>query len=632
MAMTRDELKSEGPTPDVVAHRATDRPLPSQASSDMSHSLDDLVVDPFGGPENLVGRIRNRSKNTVLGARAIGDQTQDIGEIAVLEDDGTLVNPTSHRTDSVAIVNRFYETHGDEYDELILFVASNYAFDVEPEAGFAFFQIAAGHTAGIGRFQGNPNESEGLTRLLGWCNMNDLSEYPTSFTEDFFRGVASGVEILGQEFLHEWGAFIQPQPSTGADILGRGNSHWSFFLHHPGLNNASPMEGNRWRSLGGGSFETIESFTGFGELDEYIMGLRAPKDVLPFYVIDFETPPFIDGSFPASGVVVESGTRLDLTIEDIIASHGPRLPDATTSMKTFKVAFILITPTATAPMIDDLAKLDGFRIAWEDYFQTSTENLGIMDTRLGPDPRLLSDRFALFDAEDGDLQAFFEYVQGATIDQMALNEPSGMNSLRMNGGWGGGDEVRSWMIDLSNYWPGELRLNYSLQRSGGGDVPEAGDDLVIDYFNAAGEWALLNIHEAAGIETDTTFTDYSSSVPPNGYHSQFRYRIRRLQGETQPVDDWFLDDIHLAFDPSCAADLNHDLQVDVLDLLDVLIQWGVCPVPCTVDQHNMPDNCTADTNQDCFVDVMDLLTLLALWGTCPPDTTVRSSPASYPSQ
>jgi hypothetical protein len=54
----------------------------------------------------------------------------------------------------------------------------------------------------------------------------------------------------------------------------------------------------------------------------------------------------------------------------------------------------------------------------------------------------------------------------------------------------------------------------------------------------------------------------------------------------------------------CAGDLNADGTVGVLDLLDLLAAWGVCPA------------CLADIDGDGTVNVADLLVLLANWGPC----------------
>ncbi|MCZ6837581.1 MAG: hypothetical protein O7G85_17535 [Planctomycetota bacterium] len=592
--------------------------IPGQSYHNKTWTLDDLLVDPLGSPEDLAGRIRVGLKSPLTQARQLGG-TGDIGEIAVLEDDGTLVNLLTNETNTIEIINRFYETHGDEYDELAIFTASTFAGDIDPEAGFAFFQLTSGTTAGINRFQGIMRENEGLTRLLGWCNMNDLPEYPADFTTDFFGGgIASGVEIMGQEFEHAFGAFVQPVPSTGADILGRSNAHWSFFLHHPGTNNSSPMEGNRWRNMGGGTFVTTESFSGFSELDEYLMGLRPAPDVVPFYVIDFVTNPFSDSRFPAINVTVNNGTRIDLTIEDIVANHGPRMPDTSMSIKTFKVAFILVIPSGTTAAPQDLAKIDSFRLAWNNYFDTTTENLGIMNTQLGITNTPITNPFQVFDAETDNVDDFFEYNQGVTLDELGLNEPSGTRSLHFDGNWGGGDEIRSRIMDLSAYFEGELRLNYSVQRTGGGDAPEADEDLQVEYFNADGNWIPLSVHPASGIN-DTVFNAFSKTIPVDGYHAQFRYRIRRLQGSLGATDDWFVDDIFLSFMPTCPADADHDQDVDVDDLLVLLAQWGTCPLPCQVGIRETPDACSGDLDRDCEVDVDDLLILLGAWGLCVPE-------------
>jgi hypothetical protein len=58
-------------------------------------------------------------------------------------------------------------------------------------------------------------------------------------------------------------------------------------------------------------------------------------------------------------------------------------------------------------------------------------------------------------------------------------------------------------------------------------------------------------------------------------------------------------------EPDCPADLNNDDVVDVMDLLQLLSDWGSCP------------DCPADLNDDDAVDVADLLLVLAQWGPCP---------------
>ena len=149
-------------------------------------SVDDLL----SGREDVLAPLRERARSgELVDTKQLvqrGGGTMDIGEIAVLEDDGTLVDPGTLVTDIINIANAFYATHDDEYDELFTFVASNFPGDVEPEAGFAFYLGLAAFTAGINNGGGNPNEAGGLTRLNGLVNMNDLNEYPADFETNFF--------------------------------------------------------------------------------------------------------------------------------------------------------------------------------------------------------------------------------------------------------------------------------------------------------------------------------------------------------------------------------------------------------------------------------------------------------------
>jgi hypothetical protein len=58
-------------------------------------------------------------------------------------------------------------------------------------------------------------------------------------------------------------------------------------------------------------------------------------------------------------------------------------------------------------------------------------------------------------------------------------------------------------------------------------------------------------------------------------------------------------------DDDASADLNQDGSVDVMDLVAMLTQWGVCPVNTEV--------CQGDLNLDGFVDIEDLLALMTQW-------------------
>jgi hypothetical protein len=58
----------------------------------------------------------------------------------------------------------------------------------------------------------------------------------------------------------------------------------------------------------------------------------------------------------------------------------------------------------------------------------------------------------------------------------------------------------------------------------------------------------------------------------------------------------------------CPPDLNCDCVVDVLDLVRIDLDWGVCPDP--------PQLCISDITEDGLVDVLDLIEVILAWGAC----------------
>jgi hypothetical protein len=59
---------------------------------------------------------------------------------------------------------------------------------------------------------------------------------------------------------------------------------------------------------------------------------------------------------------------------------------------------------------------------------------------------------------------------------------------------------------------------------------------------------------------------------------------------------------------ACPGDIDDDGLVGVVDLVDVVLNWGQCGVG---------PECPADLNRDGVVDVLDLIELVLSWGPCP---------------
>jgi hypothetical protein len=132
-------------------------------------------------------------------------------------------------------------------------------------------------------------------------------------------------------------------------------------------------------------------------------------------------------------------------------------------------------------------------------------------------------------------------VRDATIDKVGINEPSLEHSLRLDGHPSGGDLVESREIDLSRYTGAVLTYHY--QRTGGGNSPEAGDDLIIDYYDGS-NWVELDRQLGDGPDM-TNYNRVSIDLPPEALRADFRLRIRNIgtSSGTSRYDDWFVDDI-----------------------------------------------------------------------------------------
>ncbi len=150
-------------------------------------------------------------------------------------------------------------------------------------------------------------------------------------------------------------------------------------------------------------------------------------------------------------------------------------------------------------------------------------------------------------------RAKWTVVSGATSDNVGLDEPSSPYSLRLNGYPSGGDSVESRVIDLSPYI--FARLTYWFQQTGGGESPDSGDDLIVEYYNGS-SWVELDRQLGSGPDM-TNFEKRVIDLPPAAMIKTFKLRIRSI-GTLDPMyvyDDWFVDNIQITVDSTLPGDL-----------------------------------------------------------------------------
>ena len=310
----------------------------------------DFVIADFSSPGGVAG-----------GAGAIGESFTDTSDL-----------------DLIGVSRRFLATHPDEFDYLIVFTDEPLLTDA-----FAYEVTVSNDITGLGMATYDNASAYGSAgRLQSMCNMDALSKYPDDPRRKF-HGQNSTLGLLGHEVGHRWLSFLNFRDANSQSsqaLLGRDQAHWSFFFD----SDASMLEGNDITDHGGGSFSTRAASERYSLLDQYAMGLVDQTQVPPFFYVENPVdvvPPKTASSSPTVGVTF-SGTRRDVTIDDVIAVMGQRTPSAANSQREFRQAFVyVVAPGRTADPLA-LEKLDRIRMAWDQFVPAATDFRMRVETRL----------------------------------------------------------------------------------------------------------------------------------------------------------------------------------------------------------------------------------------------------------
>jgi hypothetical protein len=280
--------------------------------------------------------------------------------------------------DLVALTQKFYRTHPDSYDQLVIWTDSAIVRDA-----FAYETTVANEIRGIGVDVYDASRDFGSSgRLRSLAIMDWLGKYPDDPTQKFL-GENNTLSVLGQEVGHRWLAFLEFRDRSGVRsqaLLGRGLAHWSFFFD----SDASVMEGNDIEDLGGGAFRTTASVQRYSQLDQYAMGLLTEAQVPAFFYVENPTNvvPNRDAESAPRVNVTFNGTRRDVLIQDIVAVEGPRVPSAGDSPRVHRQAFIYLVSAGRSPDGGQIDKADRIRRQWEPFFLQATDGRMSADTRL----------------------------------------------------------------------------------------------------------------------------------------------------------------------------------------------------------------------------------------------------------
>jgi len=155
----------------------------------------------------------------------------------------------------------------------------------------------------------------------------------------------------------------------------------------------------------------------------------------------------------------------------------------------------------------------------------------------------------------------------AEINDRALDPPTGLYALNLNGQPTGGDTLELYPTDLSGYGGSGILFSYAYQPEGLGNAPEPGDYLRVEFRNDLGDWVVVQEYAGTGIHPFTPEVIELENAPNGGgsyIHSQFQVRITNvgLASIFTPNDDWFLDDIYLGLPVAVIASSVDSLAFD----------------------------------------------------------------------
>ena len=186
-----------------------------------------------------------------------------------------------------------------------------------------------------------------------------------------------GMSQIGHEMGHRWSAFVSAK--VNGETIQLGPTHWARGLQAPVAfpyqrpTEASAMGGGVWQDNFDGTFTQLDDdyyvpATGWSYLDLYLMGLITAEEVPDFFILRNLAPAGRD----ANGHAIFKADRTRVTIQDVIAVEGPRLPGVEQAQKKFNTGIVVITEHGKKPSPELIERANGIREQWIDYWTTTT--------------------------------------------------------------------------------------------------------------------------------------------------------------------------------------------------------------------------------------------------------------------
>jgi len=236
-----------------------------------------------------------------------------------------------------------------------------------------------------------------------WVGANQMQEYPpegvvdtnthdiVAYTHQLAERTSNGkvppydyaMSQIGHEMGHRWSAFASAK--VGNEVIQLGPTHYARGLQAPVAFpyqrpvEASAMGGGVWQDNFDGTYTQLDDdyyvpATGWSYVDLYLMGLIAPSEVPDFFILRN----LVAAGRDANGHPIFKADRTKITINDVIAAEGPRLPDVDHAQKKFNTGMVLVVEHGKTPSRELIERTSGIRLRWIDYWETTTGHRSTM--------------------------------------------------------------------------------------------------------------------------------------------------------------------------------------------------------------------------------------------------------------
>jgi hypothetical protein len=186
-----------------------------------------------------------------------------------------------------------------------------------------------------------------------------------------------GLAQIAHEMGHRWSAFVSAK--VGAETIPLGPTHWARGLHAPSPfpfqrpTEASAMGGGVWQDNFDGTFTQLDDdyyvpATGWSYLELYLMGFITAAEVPDFFILRNLAAAGRD----PQGRPIFKAERTKITVQDVIAVEGPRLPDVNKSQKRFNTGIVVMVEKGKTPSQALMDRAKGIRDGWIDYWAITT--------------------------------------------------------------------------------------------------------------------------------------------------------------------------------------------------------------------------------------------------------------------